>query len=92
MVKLTLSDISLADIKQLVKLKEKAGTEHGWTQVEAIKLTENEQRQVQDIRARLINTQVHLFNQATVWSRAIYPLTSTCVSTEYPCFLKTLVQ
>ena len=74
MVKLILSDISLADIKQLVKLREKTGTEHEWNQVEAIALTENEQRQVQDIRSRLIHTQVHLFNEATVWLRAIYPL------------------
>ena len=74
MDKLTLSDISLANIKKLVKLREKTGTEHEWTQVKAIALTDNEQRQVQDIRSRLINTQVHLFNEATVWSRAIYPL------------------
>ncbi|MCP4695444.1 MAG: hypothetical protein GY862_01145, partial [Gammaproteobacteria bacterium] len=45
-----------------------------WTLPNSLVLGEEEQRQVQVIRSHLLNYQVHLMNEATVWSRAIYPL------------------
>ncbi|NET37146.1 MAG: hypothetical protein F6K19_34845 [Cyanothece sp. SIO1E1] len=74
MEKLTLSKVVLSDLKRLVDLREEVGTQHSWIAVDSIQLHENERRQLEDIRLRFINTQVHLFNEATIWSRVIYPL------------------
>ncbi len=74
MEKLTLSNVSLADLKQVVTLKEKPGRDHSWTDVSAIALTPNDQRQLGDVQNRLRDMSLHLLNEATIWSRAIYPL------------------
>jgi hypothetical protein len=74
MKKLTLSNITLRDIRQVVDLQETSKVDHPWTRVEAIPLTPNEQRRLEDVRSQLVHTQIHLFNEATIWSRAIYPL------------------
>lgn len=74
MEKLILSKISLADLRRLVTLQEIGIATYPWLQVEAITLTENELRQIQDIRARLLNSSPHLMNEATIWARGIYPL------------------
>lgn len=76
MEKLTLSKISLADLKRLVTLQEGRVALHPWTQIDSITLTDNEQRQVQDLKSRLSNCDTHLMNEATIWARAIYPLLS----------------
>ena len=76
MEKLVLSKISLADLKRLVTLQEGTVAPHPWAQIDSIALTDNEQRQVQDLKSRLSNCDTHLMNEATIWARAIYPLLS----------------
>lgn len=76
MEKLILTKISLADLKRLIHLQEQDVTSPPWTQVDSIRLTDHELRQLQDIQARLLNCHAHLMNEATLWARGIYPLLS----------------
>jgi hypothetical protein len=74
MVQLTLSNLKLEDLKTYVQLQERPIAPYPWTQVENIQLTERETRQIEDITSRLLNHDTALMNEATIWSRAIYPL------------------
>ena len=74
MQKLTFASITLDDLTQLVNLNEQASVRHDWTQVEALSLTEDEQRRLQEIQAGIIDEPLHVMNEATLWARAIYPL------------------
>jgi hypothetical protein len=74
MAQLTLSKISLAELRSFVSIQEFGVQPYPWLQVDEISLTEAEQREVQLIQSRLVNLKVHLLNEATVWARAIYPL------------------
>jgi len=76
MEKLILTKISLVDLKRLIQLEEQDVTSPPWTQVDSIRLTDHELRQLQDIQARLLNCHAHLMNEATLWARGIYPLLS----------------
>jgi hypothetical protein len=72
--KLTLSSLSLQEIKKFVQLQEgKVGT-YGWNNVEDLAITPHEQQQLIEVRSHLINRDTTLMNEATIWSRAIYPL------------------
>lgn len=68
------SNVTLADLKSLVEIEECGVMNHDWLQADQILLTRDEQRQVQDVRSRLVNYRTQLMNEATVWARAIYPL------------------
>jgi hypothetical protein len=72
--KLTLSNISLAELKRLVKLQEKGIGKHPWTEVGDITLNDHEQQRLHDLERILKADPVHLLNEATIWARAIYPL------------------
>jgi hypothetical protein len=74
MQKFKISSLSLADIEKVVTLKESSGSSFVWEDVSAIVLSDAEQYDVSLLQKRLQNTQVHLFNEATIWARAIYPL------------------
>jgi hypothetical protein len=74
MTQLTLSKISIADIKRAVQLKESGIRDYDWTQVEDIVLTPREQERLDELEATLDADPVHLLNESTIWSRAIYPL------------------
>jgi hypothetical protein len=74
MQKLKISSLSLAQLETIVTLQESSGRSFVWEDVSAIALTESEQYDVSLLQKRLQNTQVHLFNEATIWARAIYPL------------------
>jgi hypothetical protein len=74
MNKLTLSNLSLADLKRVVKLQEKGIGQHPWTDVDTIMLNENEQYRLNELERILKSDPVHLLNEATIWARAIYPL------------------
>jgi len=76
MEKLIISKVSVADLKRLVNLQEGAIASYPWTKIDSISLTDNELRQVQDLKSRLSNCDTHLMNEATIWARAIYPLLS----------------
>jgi hypothetical protein len=74
MQKFKTSSLSLADIEQIVTLNEASGNNFEWEDISRIELTNAEQYDVNLLQKRLQNTQVHLFNEATIWARAIYPL------------------
>ena len=74
MEKLKLSNLNLNDFKRYVALTEKPGIQYDWLRVDNIELSERENRYVADLQNGLQRVQVHLFNEATLWSRAIYPL------------------
>ena len=74
MQKFKISSLSLADIETIVTLQETSGTSLAWEDISLTELTEVEHYDVNLLQKRLQNTQVHLFNEATIWARAIYPL------------------
>jgi hypothetical protein len=96
--KLTLSSLSLQELKQFVQLQEgKVGT-YSWNQVEHLPLSPRQQQQLQDVISHLVNRDTTLMNEATIWARAIYPLlllaesndieawAQVVLSAEYPAF------
>ncbi len=74
MQNLTFASLTLNDLNQIVYLDEQASVHHDWTQVEALPLTEGEQRRLREIRAGIVDEPLHVMNEATLWARAIYPL------------------
>lgn len=74
MSKLALSNLTLEDLKSLIKLQEHRIAAYEWTKVDAIVITDRERRQLQEITSHLVNHDTALMNEATIWSRAIYPL------------------
>ena len=74
MQKFKISSLSLADIETIVTLQETSGISLAWEDISLTELTEAEHYDVNLLQKRLQNTQVHLFNEATIWARAIYPL------------------
>jgi hypothetical protein len=74
MQKFKISSLSLADIEAIVTLQETSGSSFDWEDISRMELSESEQYDVNLLQKRLQNTQVHLFNEATIWARAIYPL------------------
>ncbi len=74
MEKFKLSTIGLSDLKRSVTLIETPGIHHGWLEVDDIELSSRDTQYITDLQQGLQSVQVHLFNEATLWSRAIYPL------------------
>jgi hypothetical protein len=74
MEKLSFSAILPSDFKRLVKIQEASVSTYSWTEVDEILLDDREQQQVREIISHLLNYQTHLMNEATIWSRGIYPL------------------
>jgi len=67
------SDLSLSTIRAIVHLQEHGVVPAHWDQMLA-PITPQEQEQAAKITAYLLNYQLNLMNEATIWSRAIYPL------------------
>jgi hypothetical protein len=74
MEKLKLSTLDLSDLKRYIALTENPGIQYDWLNVDGIELSQRETQYVTDLQNGLQRVQVHLFNEATLWSRAIYPL------------------
>jgi hypothetical protein len=74
MEKLKLSTLDLSHLKQHVKLTEKPGIHYDWLNVDEVDLSDRETQSVTYLQQGLQTIQVHLLNEATLWSRAIYPL------------------
>jgi hypothetical protein len=74
MDKFTPSTLSLTNLKRLVNLQVHKVGNHEWIQTDSIRLTEREQRRLQDIISDLLDYPLHLMNEATLLARAIYPL------------------
>ena len=69
----TFSQLTEEAIHAFVSLHESEGTLEEWQKMQ-IPLTEDEHRRLEDIRATLRHHQLLAMNEATLWSRAIYPL------------------
>ncbi|PSB31503.1 hypothetical protein [Stenomitos frigidus] len=71
---LTMGKLALADIKQVVQLQEEGVSEYPWLAVEDVELSSDEATQLRFMQSKLTHEPTHLLNEATIWSRAIYPL------------------
>jgi hypothetical protein len=74
MTQLTLSKLTIQDIKRVVHLKEFGNGHYDWTLVDDVLLTSREQTRLTELESTLDADPVHLLNESTIWSRAIYPL------------------
>lgn len=72
-MRFTFGELSLATLKTLVNLTERGIVLTHWEQMQ-VPIDRAEQQQVDQIRSYLLNYQLTLMNEATIWSRAIYPL------------------
>lgn len=72
-MRLTFAELSLATLKRIVQLNKRGVVPDIWDQMQA-PVTPREQQQLQMVTAYLLNYQLNLMNEATIWSRAIYPL------------------
>jgi hypothetical protein len=76
MNKLTIGAITIKDLEKVVELQE-APSDNAW--VDAIRtrshpLSEMQQQQLKWIEQLLSSTSPHLLNEATLWSRCLYPM------------------
>ncbi len=66
-------ELTAGILRSIVKLNDRGVVPEMWRQM-MVPLTEEENRQVATIAARLLKTRVFPMNEATIWSRAICPL------------------
>ncbi|MEM8639369.1 MAG: hypothetical protein AAGG51_11210 [Cyanobacteria bacterium P01_G01_bin.54] len=71
---LKLSTLTKANLQRVVTLTECGIEDYAWSTPDEVDLSESEQMQLQTLNQHLRNVPVHLMNEATIWSRAIYPL------------------
>lgn len=71
---LKFSTLTKTNLRQVIELVECGIEAYPWSIPNETPINEAEQLQLQSLKARLLNVQVHLMNEATIWSRAIYPL------------------
>lgn len=71
---LKFSTLTKADLRRVVDLNECGIEAYPWSIPGEVAMSETEQLQLQALNAKLLHVQVHLMNEATIWSRAIYPL------------------
>lgn len=74
MTKLTASSLTKAALETVATLHEQGIDDYDWLQVASIPVTEAEAQRLQYLQGDLLNCQVQLLNESTVWARAIYPL------------------
>lgn len=75
MTKFTLSSLSKTDLQRFVHLREPVGGNHyNWTQFDNLPLNQTEQQRLQYLKEDLFKHKLLWFNEATLWSLAIYPL------------------
>jgi hypothetical protein len=72
-MRLTFAELNSSTIRQIVRLQEQGVVPAHWDGMQ-VTLEAHEQQQLQTITAYLRNYQLSLMNEATIWSRAIYPL------------------
>ena len=97
MLKLSFSELTEANLKSIAKIQEKGIVPDKWNQM-MLPCTDQDRERVQIFTSYLLNYQVVLMNEATIWSRAIYPLLMLAESghiqawagipleARYPCF------
>jgi ATP-dependent Clp protease ATP-binding subunit ClpA len=67
------SDLTTETLRFIVRIEEKGVTPDLWDKID-VSLTEQERQGVESIVSSIQNKPVVLMNEATTWSRAIYPL------------------
>jgi Clp amino terminal domain, pathogenicity island component len=67
------SDLTAENLRLIVRIEEKGVTPDLWDK-KVVSLTEQERQGVESIVSSIQNKPVVLMNEATTWSRAIYPL------------------
>jgi hypothetical protein len=67
------SELTPESLNSIATIKEKGVTPDIWDRMD-LSLTEQERRQVESVVSSLLNKSVVQMNEATIWSRAIYPL------------------
>lgn len=72
-MRLTFGELTLATIRQIVEIQEEGVIPTHWEQME-LTLSATEELHLQMITSHLLNYQLTLMNEATIWSRAVYPL------------------
>lgn len=72
-MRLTFSELTLSTIRQIVNLHELGVVPEHWEQMVS-SLSATEELHLQMITKHLVNYQLTLMNEATIWSRAVYPL------------------
>ena len=97
MLRFTFSELSEEVLNSIVKLLEREIVPEKWIQ-RMIALNDEEQERLKFLTSFLRNRQTHLMNEATIWSRAIYPLlmlaergniqawAGVSLKAQYPCF------
>jgi len=81
MSKLIFSELSENNLSPLINLVEKGFEVDKWDKMSSGSCTAREQEQIRNIQDHLINYQLNLMNEATIWARAIYPLLLLAEST-----------
>ena len=74
MAKIALSDLTEEQLLEIVSLDEKRIAHYDWLDAEHITLSDEEQMTINGIKTRLLQDETGLMNEATMWSRGIYPL------------------
>lgn len=74
MKRLSFVELTAADIRDIATIQEHDIAPYPWTQVDALLLSDEEQTQIAYISSHLRYADTVLMNEATLWSRAIYPM------------------
>jgi hypothetical protein len=71
---LSLADITEADMKRITRFFVKREPAYAWEQQDSETLSDEEHHMLAVLTTRLQRDKTSLMNEATIWSRAIYPL------------------
>ncbi|NJM56841.1 MAG: hypothetical protein HC857_04505 [Synechococcales cyanobacterium RU_4_20] len=74
MKRLKLSALDLDSLQSVVDIEEHPIADYPWLDVDHIVLREDEQQQIEAIVHCLRKSSTNLFNEATIWGKAIFPL------------------
>lgn len=74
MKRLKLSALDLDALQSVVDIEERPIADYPWLDVDHIVLSEDDQQQIGAIVRRLRKSSTNLFNEATIWGKAIFPL------------------
>jgi hypothetical protein len=67
------SELTAGSLNSIVALQDKGVVSEMWSELN-VNLTRQERQQVKAVSSSLLDHRVVLMNEATIWSRAIYPL------------------
>jgi len=75
-IKLSGSNIAKKQLQQLVSIQDQGIKVYEWLEIQDVMIEPKIQQELGYLVDRLLNYDTHLMNEATIWSRAIYPLLS----------------